>query len=77
MCSFSFVANLKVIFLEIKNCGYLRPPSVSNKEQQAMDIEVEKCDKEKEVIGAIKEEGDPAVSHSIGSGTDTFQHKTN
>jgi len=47
---------------------YNRPPSVSNKEQQAMDIEVEKCDKEKEVIGAIKEEGDPAVSHSIGSG---------
>ncbi len=48
---------------------------MSNKEQQAMDIEVEKCDKEKEVIGAIKEEGDPAVSHSIGSGTDTFQQK--
>ncbi len=45
---------------------------MSNKEQQAMDIEVEKCDKEKEVIGAIKEEGDLAEPPSIGSGTYTF-----
>ena len=50
-----------------------RPPAASSKEQQAMDIEVEKCDKEKEVVAnvgaervVVKEE----VSGGHGTGSD-------